>query len=41
MSFTGCYIKDEPNFPWQNNLILQKKVAWHRQGCEFQGLFKK
>ena len=38
--FTGSYPKDEPNFPRQNNLILQKKVVWHRQGCEFQGLFK-
>ena len=27
MSFTGSYTKDEPNFPWQNNLILQKKVS--------------
>ena len=40
MSFTGSYTKDEPNFPQQNNLILQKNVVWRRQGCEFQGLFK-
>ena len=41
MSFTGHYTKDEPSFPWQNNLILHKKVVWHRQGCEFHGPFKK
>ena len=39
MSYTGSYNEDEPNFPPQNNLILQKMV-WHRQGSEFQGLFK-
>ena len=33
------YTKDEPNFPQQNNVILKNGV-WHRQGCEFQGLFK-
>ena len=27
MSFTGSYTEDEPNFPCQNNLILQKKVS--------------
>ena len=27
VSFTGSYTDDEPNFPWQNNLILQKKVS--------------
>ena len=27
MSFTGCYTEDEPNFPQQSNLILQKKVS--------------
>ena len=27
MSFTGSYTEDEPNFRWQNNLILQKMVA--------------
>ena len=26
-SFTGFYTEDEPNFPRQNNLILQKKVS--------------
>ena len=25
--FTGFYTEDEPNFPRQNNLILQKKVS--------------
>ena len=27
VSFTGSYTEDEPNFPQQNNLILQKKVS--------------
>ena len=27
VSFTGSYTEDEPNFPRQNNLILQKKVS--------------
>ena len=27
MSFTRSYNENEPNFPQQNNLILQKKVA--------------
>ena len=27
VSFTGSYTKDKPNFPRQNNLILQKKVS--------------
>ena len=39
VSCTGSYNKDEPNFPRQNNLILQKTV-WYRQGSEFQGFFK-
>ena len=39
MSFAGSYTEDEPNLPRQNNLILQKKVVWSAQGCEFQGLF--
>ena len=39
VSCTGCYTEDEPNFPRQNNLNLQKTV-WHRQGSEFQGFFK-
>ena len=25
--FTGSYTENEPNFPRQNNLILQKKVS--------------
>ena len=25
--FSGSYTKDEPNFPWQNNVILKKKVS--------------
>ena len=27
VSFTGSYTKNEPNFPQQNDLILQKKVS--------------
>ena len=27
VSSTGSYTEDELNFPWQNNLILQKKVS--------------
>ena len=27
VSFTGYYTEDEPNFPQQNNLIMQKKVS--------------
>ena len=27
MSLTGSYTEDEPNFPRQNNLILQKMVS--------------
>ena len=27
VSFTGSYTEDEPNFPLQNNLSLQKKVS--------------
>ena len=34
VSFIGYYSEDEPNFPQQNNLILQKKRR------EFQRLFK-
>ena len=27
VSFTGSNTEDEPNFPWQNNIILQKMVS--------------
>ena len=27
VNFIGSYTQDEPNLPWQNNLILQKKVS--------------
>ena len=27
MIFTSSYTEDEPNFPQQNNLILQRKVS--------------
>ena len=27
VNFMGSYTQDEPNLPWQNNLILQKKVS--------------
>ena len=36
MSFTGSYTEDELNFPWQNNLILQKKMS----GIDKVGNFK-
>ena len=35
VSFTGSYTTDKRNLPRQNNLILQKKVVWCAQGCEF------
>ena len=40
MIFSGFYTENEPNFPRQNNLILQKKGVWRGQGCEFQGHFE-
>ena len=40
VSFTGSKTEDKPTLHRQNNLILQKKVVWCRQSCEFQGLFK-
>ena len=36
MSFTGSYTEDEPNFPWQNNLILQKMVSGIDKVVNFQ-----
>ena len=27
VSFTGSYTENKPNFPWQNDLILHKKVS--------------
>ena len=40
VSFTGSKTEDKPTLHRQNNLILQKKVVWCRQGCEFQGLLE-
>ena len=40
VSFIGSYIEDEPGFPRQNNLCLQKKGVWRRQGSKFEGLFE-
>ena len=40
MNFKGSYTKDEPDLPQQDNIISQKTDFWHRQGSEFQGLFK-
>ena len=37
VSVTGSYTDDEPNFPWQINLILQKKAS---DADKFQGFFK-
>ena len=39
-SSVGSYTKDEPDFPQQNNQILQKVGVWCGQGSEFQGLSK-
>ena len=36
VSFTGSYTEDKPNFPRQNNLILQKTVS----GVEFQDFLR-
>ena len=40
VSFTGSYTEDEPNFPQENYIIFTEKGEKHRQGSEFQGLFK-
>ena len=37
MSYIG-YAEDEPDFPWQNNLELQKTGVWRRQDSELKGL---
>ena len=37
LSFTGSYTEDEPNFPWQNYLILQKKVSDVDKVVNFKG----
>ena len=39
LSFTGSYTEDEPNFPWQNNLILQKTVSGVDKVVNFKGFF--
>ena len=36
VSFTGSYNNDEPNFPQQNNLTLQKKVTGVDKVVNFQ-----
>ena len=36
VSFTGSYTEDKPNFPRQNNLILQTTVS----GVEFQDFLR-
>ena len=36
VSFKGSYTDDKPNFPRQNNLILQKKVS----GVEFKDFLR-
>ena len=28
LNCTGSYTENEPNFPWQKNLILQEKVSY-------------
>ena len=37
VSFIGSYAKDEPNFPWQNNVILQKRVPGINKVVNFKG----
>ena len=37
VSYIG-YAEDEPDFPWQNNLELQKTGVWRRQDSELKGL---
>ena len=36
VSFTGSYTKDDQNFPWQNNLIFQKKVSGRDKVVNFK-----
>ena len=36
VNFTGPYTEDEPNFPHQNNLILQKKVSGIDKAVNFK-----
>ena len=36
VSFTGSYNDNEPNFPQQNNLILQKKVTGEDKVVNFK-----
>ena len=40
VSFTGSYIEDEPNFPWQKNLILQEKVSWLDKVVNFKDFLR-
>ena len=40
VSFIGSHTEDEPGFPRQNNLRLQKTDVWRRQGSKFEELFK-
>ena len=40
VSFTGSYTEDKPNFPQQNNLILQKKGVWCGQGVNLKDFSK-
>jgi len=37
VSFTGSYTEDKPNFPWQNNVILQKRVPGINKVVNFKG----
>ena len=40
MSFTRSYNENEPNFPRQNNLILQKMVAGVDKVVNFKAFSK-
>ena len=40
VNFIGSYTQDEPNLPWQNNLILQKKVSGVDKVVNFKGFLR-
>ena len=40
VNFVGSYTQDEPNLPWQNNLILQKKVSGLDKVVNFKDFFR-
>ena len=40
VSFTCSYTEDEPNFPWQNNLILQKMISGIDKVVNFKDILR-